>query len=275
VSDFAPTTDRKSTKLDSAETFAESDVTVSTTDAAVASESVGIRENYGYDLTAGGNLQTNINEAGAIIVPSVPLKTITGKSFSQNQTFDSARLVDDSDGSVLDESTNNVSGGESVTLDASGAVVGDRYRFILYDSNGQDVDYTDTSPGNLPTGPEVAFDIVDGWGDQTRTRPWGWDTIDVEAGIPSGTAYVEWPTPNDVYAWDTATFQRTVDSETVDVYVEEAQGSPGWTEVAGPISRGDAIPADPANNVRYRIEFSRSDISNNPTLDAIYRRIKL
>jgi hypothetical protein len=78
-----------------------------------------------------------------------------------------------------------------------------------------------------------------------------------------------------VYAWDTAVFQRTLDGATVDIYVEEAQGSPGWTEIAGPIKRGDAIPADPANNIRFRIDYSRPSTSDVPRLDAVYRRFKL
>lgn len=35
---------------------------------------------------------------------------------------------------------------------------------------------------------------------------------------------------------------------------------------------GDQIEADPGSRVRFRVELARSDTSNNPTLDAIYRR---
>lgn len=100
------------------------------------------------------------------------------------------------------------------------------------------------------------------------------DTIEV--GHDTGaTAWVEWGIPTDIYAWDAASFQQTLDGESVSIYVEEAQGSPGWTEVAGPIARGDSIPADPANNVRFRIELSRSNTANKPSVDAIYRRYAL
>jgi len=101
------------------------------------------------------------------------------------------------------------------------------------------------------------------------------DNVDVSEQTTSGTAYVEWPMPADVFGWDVATFTRTLDAETVDVYVEEAQGSPGWTEIAGPIARGDSLPADPANNIRFRVELSRSTTSNHPTLDSLARRWKL
>jgi hypothetical protein len=89
----------------------------------------------------------------------------------------------------------------------------------------------------------------------------------------SGTTYVEWPEPADVYRWDAATFQRTEDGETVSVYIEEStDGGDTWTEIAGPISRGQDITADPASEVRFRVELSRSDTANSPSLDAIYRR---
>jgi len=84
------------------------------------------------------------------------------------------------------------------------------------------------------------------------------------------TAYVTWPAPPDIYAWDRALFQLVEDGGSIDVYVEANDGS-GWTEVAGPITRGDTIDADPDENVRYRVEFSRPDANSNPTLEAIYR----
>lgn len=87
----------------------------------------------------------------------------------------------------------------------------------------------------------------------------------------SGSAWVEWPSPTNIYRWDAATFQNSTDSETVDVYIEENDGS-GWTEIAGPISRGQEITADPANECRFRVDISRASTANNPTLDAIYRR---
>ncbi|MFB6302768.1 MAG: hypothetical protein ABEH78_07915 [Haloferacaceae archaeon] len=92
----------------------------------------------------------------------------------------------------------------------------------------------------------------------------------------STTTYLEWPYPpdGDVYSWGSAYFTRTLDNEVVDVYIEENQSS-GWTEVAGPISRGDSIPADPANNVRYRVSINRNDTTALPTLDSAVREAEL
>jgi hypothetical protein len=116
---------------------------------------------------------------------------------------------------------------------------------------------------------------VDGLGSTFGgTNLYNFATVESVQSVASGSVTVEWPSPPDLYAWDVAVFQRTLDSESVEVYIEEDQ-SGGWTEVAGPIARGDSIPADPGNNVRYRVEISASDTANNPRLDAIYRRFKL
>lgn len=77
--------------------------------------------------------------------------------------------------------------------------------------------------------------------------------------------------------WDVASFQRTLDSETVDVFVAYNDGS-GWsrTNAGDPISKNYDLGADsnisPADDVRFEIELSRADTANNPSLDALYRR---
>lgn len=83
---------------------------------------------------------------------------------------------------------------------------------------------------------------------------------------------VEWPRPTDIYAWDKATYQAAENLETVDVYVEESTDGATWTEVAGPIARGDDIPVSADNECRLRFDLSRTDLSNSPTVDAAYRR---
>jgi hypothetical protein len=74
-----------------------------------------------------------------------------------------------------------------------------------------------------------------------------------------------------VFRWDAATYQQTLDSETVQVDVQEDDGS-GWTTIATDVSRGQDITADPESRVRFKVTLERSDTSNNPTLDAIARR---
>lgn len=118
---------------------------------------------------------------------------------------------------------------------------------------------------------ELSIDLGDEYsnGDPAST------TGDLSTNGPatSSTIYVTWPQPTDIYRWDAATFQTSPDGETVEVYVEEStDGGSTWTEIQGPIERGDQIGADPGSRVRFRVELSRNDTANNPTLDAIYRR---
>jgi hypothetical protein len=93
--------------------------------------------------------------------------------------------------------------------------------------------------------------------------------------ISPGEVTVEWPMPPDVYGWDTVLFERDVAGDgAVDVYVQEYAGGT-WSDIAGPVRRGDAIPADPSNNVRYRVEITTPTASDRAILRSIYRRRKL
>jgi len=90
----------------------------------------------------------------------------------------------------------------------------------------------------------------------------------------SGSIYVEWPKPVNVREWGAVTFRKTLAGETVEVYVEENDGS-GWTEIQGPISQGEVIKASPSSDVRLRGDLSRNSTSNEPSLDALYRQWSL
>lgn len=89
----------------------------------------------------------------------------------------------------------------------------------------------------------------------------------------SGTAYIEWSRPETIFRWDALQFDRVLDGETVDLFVEEsADGGSSWSEVAGPVSKGDRIDVHPDNRVRFRAELSRATTVSSPRLEAAYRR---
>jgi hypothetical protein len=106
---------------------------------------------------------------------------------------------------------------------------------------------------------------------------------DVEIDInpaTSGSAVIEWDRgiPTDIFEWDVATFTRTLDGETVDVYVAySSDGGSTWTRTnsANPITRNYSLNEDsnitPNLDVRIETELSRTDTANNPTLDSAYR----
>lgn len=92
----------------------------------------------------------------------------------------------------------------------------------------------------------------------------------------SGSANVEWPHPDDIHEWDKATYLKSQDGETVDVYLATStDGGATWSRInsGNPISRGYGLSSVSASSrVRFEVEFSRVDTSNNPTFDAAYRR---
>jgi hypothetical protein len=264
---------------DLAETFTESDLTLSHNSTEVNSESVELGTEPGDTATITSSPSSsgdNVTESGVRITPSVE---ITGLSIDvvsdfQTEATDGYKIERVSDGTIVEEDTTAIASGGSFSVSATLAA-GTEYAVYLYDSAG-DMDYG--ADGDVDN-PSTDFDVNGGWLDSGEDAFGNYNSLASitadQVPATSGTAYVEWSYPPDVYAWDVGVFQATLDGETVQVYVEEAQGSPGWTEIAGPIQRGDSLPADPSNNVRYRVEFSRSDVANNPHLDAIYRRRKL
>jgi len=82
--------------------------------------------------------------------------------------------------------------------------------------------------------------------------------------------------PEDIYEWGVVTFTRTLDGETVDVYLAySTDGGATWTRTNGgdPISRRYDVGADgnvtPEMPVRFEVELSRQDTSNNPSIDSV------
>lgn len=275
------------TDKDVARTFGESDLSLSLTSAIVTGESVEL-SGYGTTATRPDDDSTSTDVTGAYGLRINPNSDIEGVrvEISANTGPVSEVALLDSNENILAEATNGpYSAGETIDLVAT-LSASTTYYVSVYDSSTYDVGFHNGG-GSFPyTSADVDITAVansahpddgDSIGIDTANAGYAIDDVTAITGddANSGTAYIEWPYPDDLYAWDVATFTRTLDGETVDVFVEEAQGSPGWTEVAGPISRGDSIPADASNDIRFRVELSRSNTSNNPTLDSIARRWRI
>ncbi|WP_143095547.1 hypothetical protein [Halopelagius inordinatus] len=100
-------------------------------------------------------------------------------------------------------------------------------------------------------------------------------TLDPSSWPATGSQTAEFIPPVDVFGWDTTTFLATEPGgSSVEVYIEELQ-SGGWTEIAGPVSRGASIEADPANNIRWRIDYDRGTETVMPSVRMLARRWKL
>jgi hypothetical protein len=275
---FAPKNDSVVADKDRAETFDESGVTISGTDVVAFQESLQIGNSGSTaDRPADdGSSSTNATR-GIDFTPQTDLQGVSVTISANCQGITRIRLsTADSSPTEFDVVTGAFDAGDVVDLEAD--LNSSTKYSVVVDAEGSSYtlgEYGSASPPYTSTDVNINEGRIYGSGTNGSTLWAITDVTAVKTATSPGTAYIEWPDPPDVYAWDTAMFQRSLDSETVDVYIEEAQGSPGWTEVAGPISRGADIPADPANNVRFRVEISRASSSNNPTLDAVYRRWKL
>jgi hypothetical protein len=143
---------------------------------------------------------------------------------------------------------------------------------------------------------EIVFDGVSQGTYSLNGTYSSWDRITVRA-IDNGTAYsfqfdsatisatagnalIEWDrgVPTDIFEWDVATFTRTLDGETVDVFVAYSDdGGSTWTRSnsGNPITRNYSLRDDanitPDVDVRIEAELSRTDTANNPTLNSVYR----
>jgi hypothetical protein len=275
VSEFAVSVDRPIAEKDVAETFDESDVDLTHDKTQVSSESIALGPIEGTTASREADDSSNsvTGRSGVRINPNTSLSGVVA-SFSSNVSgVTTAYLILDSDGSILDQTdVSDLSSSDTFRLSAD-LSSGTDYRVVV-DADGSS--YTDgfySSP-NFPyesTDVDVTYSYYDGSGRGNAVDAIS-DVTALTGEADSGTAYVEWPGPADVFRWDAATFQAALDSETVEIYIEEAQGSPGWTTIAGPVQRGQEITADPSNRVRFRVELSRSDTANNPRLESIARR---
>jgi hypothetical protein len=75
--------------------------------------------------------------------------------------------------------------------------------------------------------------------------------------------------PSDIDSWDLATFQRTLDNETVTVDVEDSNGNVLKSDISKDTDISDIATS---TDVQLRANLSRNDTSNNPTLDYVARR---
>lgn len=260
--------------IDKAETFGESDVTVT---APSANVDTNAGEVVLQDLTkaslssyAPDGVLTDETGTGLYFIPDVDwISTID--CTVQSEAVSGTLYLDN-----ISTSTNGLysaaaASGDSFSISQS-LTKGDTYRLRVEDSGDScDVAFEQTDPP-LTLGP-VTFDgYYRGYKTQAGAHG-GFSDLSFSGSPTSASVAVEWPHPPDIFSWDTATFQRTLSGETVEVFVEEStdDGST-WSEVAGPLARGDGIPVSSDDWMRFRVDLSRASTANEPQIDALYRR---
>ena len=114
---------------------------------------------------------------------------------------------------------------------------------------------------------ETEFTIFDNMGHDR----WYWfQDISVIQPRYSGSATVSWDNhPDQIEAWDMATYQRTLDNETVTVDILDQNDNVLFSNIT---PNYDISTADTADNVKFQVELSRDTSTNNPTFDYAARR---
>lgn len=267
-------------KHDKAAAFDGSDgETVSQTDTKVKNKSVYIAGTEA-SISAGSysNLSTADWPNGWKINPN---DEITELEVTMDTDCTATELYLDTDSGTVTKS--GLSGGDTVTFSNPDLSVGTKYK-LEADANGNGYDYPSDAGNSFPITSE-AFDVPAGsynGSDQSYLA----NIQKVRSvGKSSGSVTVEWPSV-DSADWITATFQRTLDNETVDVYAAYSNdGGSSWTRLNGgsPISRNFDLLSEQSNVsgfngdslVRLEAELSRSSLSNNPSLDLVSREYRL
>jgi len=276
--------------FDAAESFNESSVSVFGSGIVPIDGSVQIGGPIGGASGPGDDSGTQIktDSLGLRINPNQDLPGIQVKLSGNSGNFSRTILYDGSN--ILTEVTGSFSKGEKINI-IYPFKSGTTYYVLAYNNgnsyaHGHDtstsfpitssviditegVNITDPDAGDGPvlTGNRDHFVSVEGLGDD---------------GSTSGNANIEWPAVQDIFKWDVATFTKTEDGETVNVYAAYSNdGGSTWERLnsGNPISRNFSLAAEQDNvagfdadsEVRIEAELSRSDTANNPTLDSAYR----
>jgi len=261
---------------DSSQTFTESDVSLSHNSTTVSNGSVEL-DSISQDTTRDidNEIETASGESGIIVEFDSATSDVSVDISQNTDNVSEVRIRLLSDESLIAEQSGSYTAGDTVQFTGLNLSANTSYLIVCYNT-GSDFDRGHYNSGNFPyVGADSA--IIDGWrGGFDVQEPFCLNNLRTENDVvpqTSGTVYVEWSKPPDIYRWDAATFQKTLDGETVDVYIEESSdGGSTWTEIAGPISRGQQIPALPDSKCRFRVDFSRGDTANTPSLHSIYRR---
>jgi len=257
--------------IDRAETFAESDVTVNHTATQTVSESIELHLSVSDTfVTSRSSNVFDRTEVGVEISPNETLEGVEADvagSGDWSDGFDEVRLTRVSDDTILETDT-SAGFGDTVRFERTLSST-ENYYITAYDSSATS-DPPEMSDSSAST---ATFDVPGGFDSGGTAGVFAFDAVRSLQTATSGSPTIEWSSPTDIYRWDSVLFQATPDGETVTVDVQEStDGGSTWTTIATDVSRGQEITADPANEVRLKVNLSRSDTANNPTLDAAYRR---
>jgi hypothetical protein len=213
------------------------------------------------------------DRVGIKFVPQYDTNSVTITTDSDNDSG-LQLYVTDTSGNVLAQDAS--SPGASTQLTAS-LSAGTGY-YAVVDNGGSSYNF---GAASSPTFPYTSDAVNITKGVINNTYEWT-DTAPAiqEVSLPTGYSdsivqSIEFADPTPVGRWETASFQADEDTETVEVYVETDDGN-GWSDwQSDPIASGTNLSSiSPDSRVRFRVEISRSDSSNNPRLLLLSRQYR-
>jgi len=259
-----------------ASTFTESGVTVTNNKTEASNNSLQLADvvlGTTADRTDDNDSTSATRRRGIQINPNTNIEGIQ-LTLSQNTSgATTAYLVNDSNGIDLQQiSISGKSPGDTVEFRET-LSSGTAYRAVADDGgNNYTAGFFDT--GSLTTFFSSDIDITAGMdgGNEVAIYANFTDVTPITAtDLSSGDAVVEFNSavPEDITSYDLATFQRTLDGENVTIDVEDSNGN----ILASDIDRDtDISNISTSKEVRFRVNISSSNTSNNPTCDYLARR---
>lgn len=204
-----------------------------------------------------------------------PNKEMTSIQFTVSSNTSNAPDFElwDSSYNTLDSGVSG-SAGNTLTLSASMSS-GNKYYLVGSTTNSETYGWYD-SPNYPYT--NTVLDITTGYYDDDNSTRGAGDTSTeaylVNDLVPdykasSGNALIYWGSPDDIESWDLATFQRTLDNESVTVDIEDSNGNVLYSDIGKDF---DISSVSSSKSIRIRANLSRNSFSNNPTLDYAARR---
>jgi hypothetical protein len=137
----------------------------------------------------------------------------------------------------------------------------------IYDVQGDSVTDTGERVSGIATG-----DFDDGGKAGVAIRSFSDDSLLIyDTGPYSGNALIAWDTgtPADIDSWDLATFQRTLDNESVTIDIEDGNTNVLRSDISQDTDISD-IPV--STDIQLRVTITQADAANNPTCDYLARR---
>lgn len=238
----SPSTARPIAETDEAETFNESDLSLSQTATTINSGELRVSQSEPVRTVFDRNGSTGTSSYQTVFSDSVTL------SGSTNISYD-----------ITVESSDSISSGEVRLRDTTrGVTIAEG----SYGPNAGTVDLKQTE--SIVSGSQTTVNLAF----QVNGAGAVYDVQLTKNQIPtSGTAIVEWSEPQDVFRWDAITFQRRGD---VTVDIQHNDGS-GWTTAKTDVDPGGEIEARPTDRVRFRVQLQKVDTGTS-ALESIYRR---